>query len=167
MVFEPSVASTGGMVEPTLHGATVVFASEGDLWVADLGADSAESIPAHRLTSGQGRESRPIFSLDGTHVVFSASTTETRTWGGVIGIRADKPSIDGGITTQPEYAWWEPKRGWSLENSRVAPDIEVSITSGDRMENRDPQLDRGIRELLETLEKNPSVRPEAPPYPGR
>ena len=84
-----------------------------------------------------------------------------------MGIRADKPSIDGGITTQPEYAWWEPKRGWSLENSGVAPDIEVSITSGDRMENRDPQLDRGIRELLETLEKNPSVRPEAPPYSGR
>ena len=91
----------------------------------------------------------------------------TRTWGGVIGIRADKPSVDGGITTQPEYAWWEPKRGWSLENSGVAPDIEVPITPADRMENRDPQLDRGIRELLETLDKNPPVRPEAPPYPDR
>ena len=90
----------------------------------------------------------------------------TRTWGGVIGIRADKPSVDGGVTTQPEYAWWEPTRGWSLENSGVAPDIEVPITPEDRMEGRDPQLERGIRELQDALTTNPRKKPQPPPYPG-
>lgn len=89
----------------------------------------------------------------------------TRTWGGVIGIRADKPSVDGGITTQPEYAWWEPKRGWSLENSGVEPDIEVEITPADRQAGRDRQLERAIKELTDALEKNPPQKPTPPPYP--
>ena len=90
----------------------------------------------------------------------------TRTWGGVVGIRADKPSIDGGISTQPEYAWWEPNRGWSLENSGVSPDIEVEITPAHRREGRDPQLERGIKVLSEALLKNPPKKPSPPPYPG-
>ena len=90
----------------------------------------------------------------------------TRTWGGVIGIRADKPSVDGGVTTQPEYAWWEPTRGWSLENSGVAPDIEVPFTPADRLEGRDPQLERGIKELQDALTRNPRKKPQPPPYPG-
>ena len=90
----------------------------------------------------------------------------TRTWGGVVGIRADKPTVDGGITTQPEYAWWEPARGWSLENSGVAPDIKVEITPTNWLDGVDPQLDRGIQWLLEDLKKNPIPRPTQPPYPG-
>ena len=90
----------------------------------------------------------------------------TRTWGGVVGIRADKPTVDGGITTQPEYAWWEPARGWSLENSGVAPDIKVEITPTNWLDGGDPQLDRGIQWLLGDLKKNPIPRPTQPPYPG-
>ena len=90
----------------------------------------------------------------------------TRTWGGVVGIRADKPTVDGGITTQPEYAWWEPARGWSLENSGVAPDIEVQLTPTNWLDGVDPQLDRGIQWLLEDLKENPIPRPTQPPYPG-
>ena len=66
----------------------------------------------------------------------------TRTWGGVVGIRADKPFVDFGLSTQPEFAWWEPKRGWSLENEGVTPDIEVDITPNDRIAGRDPQFRR-------------------------
>jgi tricorn protease len=90
----------------------------------------------------------------------------TRTWGGVVGIRADKPTVDGGITTQPEFAWWEPGRGWSLENAGVTPDIEVQLTPTNWLDGVDPQLERGIRWLLEDLEKNPTPRPTQPPYPG-
>ncbi len=91
----------------------------------------------------------------------------TRTWGGVVGIRADKPFVDFGLSTQPEFAWWEPKRGWSLENEGVSPDIEVDITPNDRIAGRDPQLDKAIEVLLGKLEDDPKAWPTPPPFPDR
>ena len=91
----------------------------------------------------------------------------TRTWGGVVGVRADKPFVDFGWSTQPEFAWWEPKRGWSLENEGVSPDIEVDITPNDRIAGRDPQLDKAIEVLLEKLEDDPKEWPSPPPFPER
>ncbi|MCH2161720.1 MAG: hypothetical protein MK085_07575, partial [Phycisphaerales bacterium] len=70
-VAQAALAGEGWLVQPTLHGDTIVFASEGDLWVAQLSGDEAESIPAYRLTSGPGTESRPIFSPDGKTVAFA------------------------------------------------------------------------------------------------
>ncbi|MHC4992604.1 MAG: S41 family peptidase, partial [Planctomycetota bacterium] len=89
----------------------------------------------------------------------------TRTWGGVVGIRGDKPFVDMGLSTQPEYAWWDPLDGWSIENEGVSPDIEVDITPGDRIDGRDPQLERAVRELLRKLEQDPRTLPERPPFP--
>jgi tricorn protease len=91
----------------------------------------------------------------------------TRTWGGVIGIRSDKPFIDGGMSTQPEYAWWEPNRGWALENSGVTPDIEVSIRPEDYLAGRDPQLDRTILELERLLEDEPIEEILISPIPDK
>jgi tricorn protease len=48
----------------------------------------------------------------------------------------------------------------------VAPDIEVQLTPTNWLDGVDPQLERGIRWLLEDLEKNPTPRPTQPPYPG-
>lgn len=90
-----------------------------------------------------------------------------RTWGGVVGIRADKRFIDGGTSTQPEFAWWEPKRGWELENRGVEPDIEVDYLPEDYVAGRDPQLDRGLAELEKMLKANPPQRPVAPPVPDK
>ncbi len=89
----------------------------------------------------------------------------TRTWGGVVGIRADKPFIDMGLSTQPEFAWWEPKRGWSLENNGVTPDIEVVIRPEDRVAGRDPQLAKAVEVLLDKLREDPKELPPAPPWP--
>ena len=91
----------------------------------------------------------------------------TRTWGGVVGIRGDKPFVDRGLSTQPEFAWWEPKDGWSIENQGVSPDIEVQITPADRVEGKDPQLDRAIGYLLDKLEKEPMELPKRPDWPVR
>ncbi|MHC4318385.1 MAG: S41 family peptidase [Planctomycetota bacterium] len=89
----------------------------------------------------------------------------TRTWGGVVGIRGDKPFVDSGMSTQPEFAWWEPKRGWSLENSGVTPDIEVVITPQDRLAGRDPQLEKAVEVLMTKLEEDPKELPAPPPWP--
>ena len=48
-----------------------------------------------------------------------------RTWGGVIGIDRGRTLVDGGYTTQPEYAFWFLERGWDVEGTGVAPDLEV------------------------------------------
>lgn len=43
--------------------------------------------------------------------------------------------------------------GENLERTGVAPDIEVKNTFSDRLEGRDPQLDRAIEEVMKDLEK--------------
>lgn len=82
----------------------------------------------------------------------------TRTWGGVVGIRADKPFIDDGLTTQPEFAFWESTRGWGLENRGVEPDIVVDIEPEDARAGRDPQLRVAIETALRMLQENPPMR---------
>lgn len=75
-----------------------------------------------------------------------------RTWGGVIGIFPRNPLLDGSTTTQPEYSFWFHDVGWSVENYGVDPDIEVDITPQDYRVGVDPQLDRGIQEVLALVE---------------
>lgn len=91
----------------------------------------------------------------------------TRTWGGVIGIRGDKTFIDGGVSTQPEFAFWDLHRGWNLENHGVEPDIEVDILPADWVADRDPQLDCALEELARRLEAEPIVRPQPPAIPDK
>ena len=52
---------------PALHGDTIVFTAEGDLWKVH-----AEGGTATRLTSHPGEESHAAFSPDGTMLAFSA-----------------------------------------------------------------------------------------------
>jgi tricorn protease len=90
-----------------------------------------------------------------------------RTWGGVIGIRMDKRFVDAGVSSQPEFAWWDAKRGWSIENQGVSPDIEVEYRPEDYIAGRDPQLDRGIEEMMRMLKEKPVQKPKAPAFPVR
>lgn len=52
---------------PAVHGETVVFAAEGDLWTAPLSGGLAR-----RLTSHPAEESHPVISPDGRTLAFSA-----------------------------------------------------------------------------------------------
>jgi tricorn protease len=90
-----------------------------------------------------------------------------RSWGGVIYIRRDKPLVDGGVPAQPEYAWWDPKQGWSLENRGVIPDIEVPDLPQDVARGTDAQLDRGLSELERLLGERPPIKGNFPPAADR
>ncbi len=90
-----------------------------------------------------------------------------RSWGGVVGISSIRPLVDGGLMTQPETAWWDPKLGWGLENHGVDPDIEVQNLPQDLARGLDAQLTRGIAEVLELHERNPPVAPRFGPVRPR
>jgi len=90
-----------------------------------------------------------------------------RTWGGYVGIGIERPLIDDGIVTTPFDAVWDVidgKSTWIVENHGVDPDIEVDNRPDLVIAGRDPQLERGIAILEETLQKQPPVKPQRPPY---
>ena len=82
-----------------------------------------------------------------------------RTWGGVIGMWFRHGLVDGGGTSQPEFSFWFHDVGWAVENYGVDPDIEVEITPQDYEKGIDPQLDRGIAEVLAILKVAPPPKP--------
>ena len=89
-----------------------------------------------------------------------------RTWGGVIGIWPRHTLVDGGITTQPEFSFWFKDIGWQVENYGVDPDIEVEYPPQDYVAGSDPQLQRGVDELMKQLAGYPR-NVQFPPPPSR
>lgn len=89
-----------------------------------------------------------------------------RTWGGVIGIWPRNLLVDGGRTTQPEFAFWFADVGWQVENYGTEPDIEVDISPTDYAKGKDPQLDRAIAEILQDLSTNPPFAPQVEERPN-
>jgi tricorn protease len=65
--FASAQLHRGYYTDPALHGDTLLFTSEGDLWSV-----SAHGGEAHRLTSGTGTESHATLSPDGQTVAFQA-----------------------------------------------------------------------------------------------
>ncbi len=90
-----------------------------------------------------------------------------RTWGGVIGISPRHALVDGTITTQPEYSYWFEDVGWAVENYGTNPDIEVDITPRDYAQGKDPQLERGLQEIMQLMETKPPRVPDFGPRPSR
>jgi tricorn protease len=90
-----------------------------------------------------------------------------RTWGGVIGIWPRHSLVDGTTTTQPEFSFWFEDVGWAVENYGTDPDIEVDIKPQDYAHNKDPQLDRALKEITAMLAENPPQVPDFGPRPSR
>jgi tricorn protease len=90
-----------------------------------------------------------------------------RSWGGVVGIRGDKPLVDGGVPTQPEYAFWDAKNRWGIENRGVIPDIEVQNLPQDVARAFDAQLERGIAEVQRLMVDRPAPRRDFSGVPDR
>jgi tricorn protease len=88
----------------------------------------------------------------------------TRTWGGLVGILGFPEFLDGGGVTAPNVGIWT-QDGFIVENTGVAPDIEVEQLPSELIRGRDPQLEKAIEVALDQLKKNPPVEPTRPPYP--
>jgi tricorn protease len=88
-----------------------------------------------------------------------------RSWGGVVGITDHGPLIDGGRINVPEFGFTNSKGQWIIEGHGVDPDIEVENDPASLIQGKDPQLERGVAELMKKLAADPPQRPTRPPDP--
>ena len=91
----------------------------------------------------------------------------TRTWGGLIGISGTPSLVDGGNVTVPTFGIYSTKGEWIIEGHGVDPDIAVVDDPSLMAKGGDPQLQRGIEEVLKSLKKNPPPEVKKPKYPLR
>ena len=89
----------------------------------------------------------------------------TRTWGGLIGIGNYPQLIDGGSVTAPRLAIYGTKGEWEVENHGIAPDVEVELDPKLVREGHDPQLEKAVGLVMESLKEHPPAKYNQPPYP--
>jgi tricorn protease len=90
-----------------------------------------------------------------------------RTLGGLIGTLGAPPLVDGGTVTVPTIGIYSVDGKWIVEGHGVDPDIRVVDDPSKMAEGGDPQLDRGIEEVLRLLKERPHVAPKRPAYEDR
>jgi tricorn protease len=88
-----------------------------------------------------------------------------RSWGGVVGIGGRGPLIDGGRVYVPEGGTNAVDGSWVIEGHGVDPDIVVENDPKSVIEGRDPQLERGVAEVLKAMDAQPMKLPARPPDP--
>jgi len=88
-----------------------------------------------------------------------------RSWGGVIGITGHGPLLDGGNVNVPEFGFASADGHWIIEGHGVDPDIEVENDPASVIAGRDPQLERGVAEVLRQMAEHPRRLPPRPAAP--
>jgi len=87
-----------------------------------------------------------------------------RTWGGVVGITEHGPLLDGGTVFVPEFGTADADGHWIIEGHGVDPDIVVEEDPVAVLNGHDPQLERGVEELMKLLPRAGGLPPRpAPP----
>jgi tricorn protease len=88
-----------------------------------------------------------------------------RTWGGVVGISGRGPLVDGGQIFVPEAGSASLDGKWIIEGYGVDPDIVVENDPKSVLAGRDPQLERGVAEVLKKIAAEPRLLPKKPAGP--
>ena len=88
-----------------------------------------------------------------------------RSWGGVIGITGHGPLLDGGNVNVPEFGFASADGRWIIEGHGVDPDIVVENDPASVIAGRDPQLERGVAEVLRQMQEHPKRLPTRPAPP--
>ncbi|MGJ5820758.1 S41 family peptidase [Paludibaculum fermentans] len=89
-----------------------------------------------------------------------------RTWGGLVGIFSFPPLIDNGGVTAPNLAFYNTEKQWDVENHGVDPDVEVENDPALVRQGHDPQLEKAVEILMDSLKKSPLPKYEKPEYPN-
>lgn len=86
-----------------------------------------------------------------------------RTGGGEVGSGGGYGLVDGGSINIPNYAAFG-EDGWAIEGVGATPTVEVDQDPAAVMAGKDPQLDRAIAILKDSIAKKPVARPVRPPF---
>ena len=161
----------GGFVAPMIlaHLDRKVLAVGGTRFGGPLDTTPSRAFHGHlaALINRQGGSDCETLAL-GFRQFGLGPVIGTRTWGGWVGIRGDKPLRDGGMVTQPEFGGWEPNgREWVIEGHGVDPDVELDLGPDGLLAASDTQLDAAITMLLEKIAKDPRALPPPPPVVPR
>lgn len=135
----PPVTRPGYYRFPAIHGDTIIFTAEGDLWSV-----TSKGGPARRLTSNPGEESRAAISPDGATVAFSAEyegPTDVYTM-----------PIDGGL---PQRRTWDASAivaGWTPDGRVLYRTRRYSTLPDPKLVAIDAQGRREIIPLVQASE---------------
>ncbi|MGY8689321.1 MAG: S41 family peptidase, partial [Verrucomicrobiales bacterium] len=88
-----------------------------------------------------------------------------RSWGGVVGISGRGPLLDGGTVYVPLQATNDQEGNYIIEGHGVDPDIIVENDPQSVLQGRDPQLERGVQEVLRAMADDPMKLPKRPADP--
>jgi tricorn protease len=88
-----------------------------------------------------------------------------RSWGGVIGITNRGNLVDGGVVNVPEFGFATADGKWDIEGHGVDPDIVVENDPKSIIAGGDPQLERGVGEVLKRMKEIPKKLPSRPADP--
>ncbi len=160
----------GGFVAPMI----LAHLDRKILAIAGTRYGNNDTVPSHAfhgylacLINRQGGSDCETFAL-GFKQFKLGPVIGTRTWGGWVGIRGDKPLRDGGMITQPEFGGWDPKgSAWIIEGHGVDPDIELDLNADGLIHGKDIQLDYAIDHILQQVAKDPRDLAPAPAIPPR
>jgi tricorn protease len=130
----------------------------GEPWTYPVVSNQGPMVMLINGWSGSGGDAFPAFFREADRGLLVG----TRTWGGLIGISGAPPLVDGGSATVPTFRMYEPDGEWFAEGVGVEPDIEVPEDPSALARGQDPQIERGVEELLRMLEEDPATAPPTP-----
>jgi tricorn protease len=93
-----------------------------------------------------------------------------RTWGGLVHTADTPPFVDGGSMIAPRGGFFDRDGKWAVENTGVAPDVDVENWPKDVIGGHDPQLERAVQEAMKLLAAAPPnrmMKEPPPPTTGR
>jgi tricorn protease len=135
---------------------------EGQDFTTPVGAIFGPKAMIINMYAGSGGDALPWYFRDAK----LGPLVGTRTWGGLVGIYDYPQLMDGGSVTAPRVAFYNRSGDWDVENHGVAPDIEVEITPRDWASGRDPQLEKAVALVMDSLKKTPLPVAKRPTFPN-
>jgi tricorn protease len=124
---------------PAIHGETVVFTAEGDLWFVPVTGG-----PARRLTSNPGLESQAAISPDGKTVAFTAD------YEGPVDVYT--MPIDGGLPQRRTWDAGAQVAGWTPDGRVLFRTLRHSTLPDPRLVAMDAEGHREVLPLSQSAE---------------
>ena len=177
--FYPQIRKEGLVVDERSNGggfvADMILERLGRPFMAtrfDRGTDFPETAPNSVffgsmvcLTSETSASDGDIFPWEFREIGLGPLIGK-RTWGGVVGINDSGPLVDGGVVFVPTSSTNDPNTGeYVIEGEGVHPDITVENDPASVLAGHDPQLERGVEEVLKRIQTNPKHLPKRPADP--